>query len=1073
MLRIVTGPFHPYLETALADEIRQLKADDPFAAVAVIVPSSPLLDRVRYLLTVESDLCLLNVHFLTFHHLALRLWDEYRHASREAAASAFQLVDDLFFEQLIRRIVDSRLSALEPFRRLGHSAGTWAALWATVRDLKDAAVDSAEALRGVREGVFEEDEARGLEALFTLHAAVTEASRKLGVGTADDLAGAVVSCVHDSKFLGGLRHAVYYGFYDLTQVQLSLLEAVTTRVTTTLLFPLEDDPAFAFARRFFERYLQPLAPSADAVTPLPRSAGPFARPADDRLELQVMHTVGPEEEVAAACREILQLVETHGYRFDDIGVTARTLDPYLSCLQSVFDRHRIPFTSTAGRPLMHEPIVKVLLQLAALPVQGFYRTAMMDVLTSPLYRVERIGNGTEARPDLWKLAVETLNITRGEEEWRRLAGAGGASLAIGRDGESEEDGVGRPGIEATQLELLWRAVSGLIADCRALPARGSPARLTDAFFDLAARHLLLPGSTAEMEAGDPEAARWVAVGQALTAVAATLRQLDLLGGELSWEEWVRLFVRAIEETTIPIAGEDHRGVRVLDAMAARGLPFRALFILGLNEKMFPRSIREDAFLRDAHRRALAETLGFKIDEKLAGYDEEHLLFRLLCGAAGRRLYLIYQRTDDAGRALAPSAFIGAAGRWLGVESPLEVSVPRRLVERLERQPVIRSVLPPVEVALWLILQEQDPSAWLRAVGRDITLFLRGWEALEQLESGSQDLGPHDGLTGPLAAHWAVLEEQGVAPTALERYARCPFQYFAAQVLRLEPVRRPVRRDLDPQALGTLCHAALRRCYECLVGNEWPEKPLSASAVREVARTAVEAAFAECTAERAGGYALLWDMARETVAELVALCVEADQDEYRREGFKPAAFEVEGYGWLTGAAVGRRDAIPVKGRVDRVDRRDHPFALRVIDYKVKVGASMKSEDRNLLLSAVRGVRLQPPLYTLIEVPGHPPPSQVDFVFLAPKWERPLDRSTFPASAWNSSAGPQLRRTLATLIEGLAAGRFFILPNGYCDSCDYFGACRRFHEPTRWRAFRAEPAKVLRELRRQKLSDGDDG
>ncbi len=152
MLRIVTGPFHPHLETALADEIRRIKTSDPFSPLAVIVPSRPLLDRVRYLLAVESDLCLLNVHFLTFHQLALRLWDERRSGWFESGAVPFRLVDRLFFEQLIRHIVGSRLSAMEPFQRLGQSAGTWAALWATVRDLKDAGVEPAEALRGVREG---------------------------------------------------------------------------------------------------------------------------------------------------------------------------------------------------------------------------------------------------------------------------------------------------------------------------------------------------------------------------------------------------------------------------------------------------------------------------------------------------------------------------------------------------------------------------------------------------------------------------------------------------------------------------------------------------------------------------------------------------------------------------------------------------------------------------------------------------------------------------------------------------------------------------------------------------------
>ena len=114
-----------------------------------------------------------------------------------------------------------------------------------------------------------------------------------------------------------------------------------------------------------------------------------------------------------------------------------------------------------------------------------------------------------------------------------------------------------------------------------------------------------------------------------------------------------MFSRIVEQVRVPVSAGT-TGVQVLDAMAARGLPFRALFLIGLNEKVFPRFIREDAFLRDGARRILDETLGFKVDQKLTGYDEEALLATLLVGAARQRLYLLSQRADADGRPLAPS-----------------------------------------------------------------------------------------------------------------------------------------------------------------------------------------------------------------------------------------------------------------------------------------------------------------------------------------------------------------------------------------------------------------------------------
>src|SRR5581483_1225010 len=138
-----------------------------------------------------------------------------------------------------------------------------------------------------------------------------------------------------------------------------------------------------------------------------------------------------------------------------------------------------------------------------------------------------------------------------------------------------------------------------------------------------------------------------------------------------------------------------------------------------------------------------------------------------------------------------------------------------------------------------------------------------------------------------------------------------------------------------------------RCYEHLVAKGWPEDALPSAAVRDAARLSVEAACAEVAAERGTGYALLWEMIRETVTELVSLCVQADQEDYRQSRFKPIAFELEAQGRLDDVGTKGRHAITVKGRLDRVDRRDDPPALRIIDYKVKVGSGMKSEDHHLL------------------------------------------------------------------------------------------------------------------------------
>ena len=205
MLRIVTGLFHPALARALIEDIRSCKVGDPFAPLAVIVPSASLVEHLKHVLIRHEPRAFLNIHFLTFHQLALRLRDDFAAVSEASSEPPLQLVDDFFFEQLVRQVIRRKLPGLEPLVRLPASPGTWKGLWATVRDLKDAVVAPTTALKALTEGVFEEEDRTWLHSLFTLHAATMEAGRSLGVGSPDELAAALGRDLSGSSFLNGLQ----------------------------------------------------------------------------------------------------------------------------------------------------------------------------------------------------------------------------------------------------------------------------------------------------------------------------------------------------------------------------------------------------------------------------------------------------------------------------------------------------------------------------------------------------------------------------------------------------------------------------------------------------------------------------------------------------------------------------------------------------------------------------------------------------------------------------------------------------------------------------------------------------
>src|SRR5213593_3494411 len=992
MLSVVTGPFHPDLETALVSEVRSLKQENPLAPLALIVPSKQLARRVKWLLAVEQGLALLDVHVLTFHRLAETLIEEGRE-NQPAQVNGF------FREELLRYLVDRGVPGADAFRGRRGMQGLWTGLWATVEDLKEARVDPSAVLQALDEGRLRTDEPARLAALVRVYAAVLEVDRALRLADPDDLAALAMERVADSAFLKRMARICYYGFYDLTQGQLDFFKTVAGAYPVTLFFPLRPaSSAYRFAQRFFETYIHGLAigvrggPSPVAFAgatgtrtpPAPASSSLADEMAPSvRGTCRIVSAVGVEDEVWAAAKEILRLIEDAHCDPLEIGVVARTLDPYLTTLRRVFDDNRIAFACRVGEPLIHEPLVKTLIRFLRLPVETFPRASVIEVLTSPAFRLASKPD-LVPRPDLWDWATRRLGIVRGNPEdgslgdWLRLERAAKTGIGVPADDDAEQP---RVAIAAEQVALLFDLVARLHRALSALPETAGWEAYTEAFLRLLGEYFHLPAW--ETGASDTHAER---VQTAIKACLQSVASLDRLSEDITLADWVEQVVRVLERSRVPSETGDRHGVRVLDAMDARGVPFRALFVLGLNEKIFPRSVQEDPFLRDADRTVLARDLGFKIPCKLEGFDEERLLFALLLRSARERVVLSYQRADRDGRPMVPSGYLAELKPHVGGS---ELRIKRRPTERW----AAGAFLTPREAGLLMILKGSTASSLtpVLRLHQPPELFAHGLTTISAIDSMKPALTPHDGMVGVARAHWRLLERHGVSPTALERYAQCPFKYFAEKVLRLEPLEAPDSVfEPDARARGILCHAILRRFYERLTARQVALDRVTASDIDAWLAAAADEAFTQFEAAEPIGYPLLWSLVKEDLTRLVRTFIENDLQELRASGYRPLLFEVAVTGSFGATLPDTQRHVPIRGRLDRVDvRRENGQAhVRIVDYKYTESGGPKLEDRDLATAALRGKRLQPPLYLLAatgvlkEEPAVP--DEAAFYFLAPYW-----------------------------------------------------------------------------------------
>jgi ATP-dependent helicase/nuclease subunit B len=1062
-MQTVLGPFHPDLENAIVDAILQHKKADLLCPLLILTPSDLIRRRLKVLLSRERGMALLGVQFLTFHQLSLRL-------NGECGRIPIKMHSDLFFEETLRQIIVTHQQGAEPFAGVEERAGGCAALWQTLRDLRDALVDPTLALAAFSEGHFNQRTSERTAQLLALLRTLQDFCHAKDIKDLSDLDRRATEQALSSPFLRQFKEVFYYGFYDLTQIQLDFFRAVANHYPTKLFFPLlstkPSHDAWSFASRFYERYIQGHTGGQTGDSQLTRALPACARLFDGvknrsyaktakEWQCTIVNSFGSRDEVATAAKEILRLVDDGKVAFHEIGVVARGLESYGTVIRDCFTEHRIPIAGRLEDSLVLFPLAKSVILLLNLPAKDFLRSQVIDLLSSPYFRLQTLtADVSNARPDLWDLATRELAICKGVSEWRRLRLFTQRDLLLRQISDDDETRV----IQITKAQLLSLAdvVDALVADLAGLPSQASWQEYSAKWKSLLKKYL---GISTDDGADNSEAATGFAISEILDQLAG----LDKIHDTVSLGEFSSTFEHWLERTPVTDDQRNRDGVMVLGATAARGLSFRVLFVLGMNEGVFPRTIREDAFLRDRDREVLETDLGYKINPKLTGYDEEKLLFALLVGAARERLYCSYQRADDNGRALAPSWYVEELKQSLagGDHECDSVTIPRSLIEKATTVPFDRqNLLLPSELGIRLTLDNQDPTSLIEATGKLSALYQHGRKIVGQLDHSSDRLLAYDGLVGELSGYWKHFCERGLSPTALETYARCPFQFFARHVLGLAPLERPEESlGPNPAEFGELGHEILNGFYAALIEGSYFTDNNTALNTETTLLAVASRAFAEYEAANPVGYPLAWETLKEGLIQLLRRVSADDLNELSSSGFVPVRLETKMTRRLPADWPDGVKGLMIGGRMDRIDQniRDGN-RLRVIDYKFKFGGAPATQDKNLVRAALRGERLQPPFYYLLaeawleSQDKKPTPAiEADFYYIAPRWpEGPLISAAYGGEGLTGSIGAETQQTIAYLANGVRQGRYFIHRGEHCGRCEVATICRKNHPPSLWRA-----------------------
>jgi ATP-dependent helicase/nuclease subunit B len=719
----------------------------------------------------------------------------------------------------------------------------------------------------------------------------------------------------------------------------------------------------------------------------PRNALPAPRAVEHVELLELPHR---RLEVEYAVSRVVQWVndEARGYRYRDLALIVRDLEPYHELLVNALRARNIPYFIDRRRPIAHHPLVELLRAGPALAGDDVRLDTVRLLLKTGLLPLE-----SEAADEVENYLL--ANAIQGSEAWRGADWRFPPWKAIPRE-EDELSAFDRDVLTRVNRARgeVWAAISSWMQFAQSAASHPGPewasaliAWMTHLGVD---QTLAQWARNAERDGEVDRAEEHRQVWQ------QALSLLDDLGFAFANES---LFIRDFGEVlevglsglTLGLAPPTVDSVLVSAVERSRHPDIKAAVILGFNDGVFPARPSEDPILHDDSR-ALLQRSGVRIRGGIReqARDEGVLLYIALTRAS-EALVVTYAAADEKGGELRESPYLEALCAACGGLAVRKVHDPvqtREAWDVLHERDLLRRIAtefrgrPPVT---------EDPSD-ARVVWNELYERFRG-----DLISRPTAARAMRGLAAESRDELSSLSVGRLYPpplrssvSQLESYATCPFQHFARYGLRLTARDEA---DLEPVDIGRVHHAILEDFLTTLISGNGTLGALS----DEDIQSGLAASYSR-VAENLPETGALLDarnayLLRRARTELMRIL--AAQKRIAQAGRAKAAFAEFGFGFdAPGGVPALRLHTPggktvlLRGYIDRVDLvelADEALGV-VIDYK-------RTRDKRLdLTQTFYGVSLQLLAYLLVlENVGRTPagrpiePLAALFVSLLPRYE----------------------------------------------------------------------------------------
>ncbi len=647
----------------------------------------------------------------------------------------------------------------------------------------------------------------------------------------------------------------------------------------------------------------------------------------DVNNINLFLSMNPYSEIEYVAKEIIKLVREQNYRYKDIAIITKQIENYSAITKVIFEKYEIPVFIDEKKDLSQNYLIKYILAIFEIFSKNFTYEPMFNYIKTGLLEIEE--------EDIFKLENYCIKWGIKGNKWYK-----------------EDWTYGNLGSEELTFlnNLRTKIINPLLKLKEEMSKNKTVESISKDLYIYLQENEILKKLQEKIEKFNQIGKQELA-NEYETGINVFLQVLDELvmvfkNKKVSFEKYRELIKIGLQNKGLGAIPATQDQVILGDVDRSRSHNVKAVFIIGINDGIFPSANKDEGFLNDKDREDLKQLeLELAKTTKDRLYEEQFNIYKAIT-VPEEKLYLSYTSTDSEGRAIRPSILITKIKKIFPnlkensdiIKKESFIGLPEETFDELLINLYNLSNGEKIDL-IW-----KDVYNWYLKTDKwneKLKGALKGLEYTNLPDKINSDI--IDKLYG---------NKMQTSVSKLEQYRTCPFSFYLKYGLNLKEEETYEIKSIDT---GSFMHEIIDDFFEMVKNNEIDVKNISKEEIEKIIH---EIVTDKITLSRNAMFTssnkfkiLLKKLEKVLIQSIIYIVQNLANSKFQILGneveFKPG-------GKYPPIELSLEDGkkIEITGKIDRIDlaEDEHGKYIRIIDYKSSV--------KNINLNEVMfGIQLQ--------------------------------------------------------------------------------------------------------------------